>query len=454
MNITQDPSSTPFDGSIPQALKYSYALKPESIPSTHSKRRYYPNGTNSFDQSNNIITIDVMTSPDQMMDTSQCKLHFDIGCATNATSAAYLDTSFYSAIQKVTIRGPDGTQIEQLDNYGSVVNSLMSYQADRALRDASSQLGFPLQNGLGQAATTTGATALVDLGEIRSNQSYVFAQATAASANKVTAEIPLLAIGMLNIHHNQAGNFLPTGLISKFTIEITLEPTIAKVFKASIAPTSYTVNNVYFDASVVTVDAQTSRDMKASLMAAGGKLNLSTFQWFNSVYVPSATQSSYKISSRGRSVRALLVKAVRAAAIDTVYDASIPFADGQLIVNGSYYPSASLNNPSAQLSETCQALGLGSLPKGIVNVRNYYGVAGAFNGAIDGSVVTRPILCFNLDAFPHGDVEAGSKVPSGLIDVNITTTANTAGDVLLNYVLVDSVLQFDLATGSVVSNYA
>lgn len=430
---------------IPVHMKYSEALNNSAVSGKRRKIKMYPMGTNQYNTSSNIATVNMNFGMNDLLDTSSVELHFTL-TATAGTTDAYLDTSAFGIINRLQVRDNSGQVLDQIAEYGQLVQSLFTVQASKSAMDSSSVYGFPLANGV---SALDGAGALLDLGEIASNQSYTFTSGGSVSHNLA---VPLLGSAVFSAHLNNNQSYLPVCLLNgnALQVEFQFETNLDKVFKStSTTPTAYSISNLYIECAITEVDPSVIRDFKN--MIGQQELYLSSQMWTNMVYTPSGATSTYNVNASGRSIRSLLIAPQRTPAINTIASSKIPVTSLQSQINSEYYPSFPLTTIPELIDETASALGV-SRASGMMNVKTFgsTNVAPAFAGA-GAVIIQRCPVGLDYDRFRDSTKESGVKAQNALITVYLTATAQPA--TINNWVLQDCALAFNPVTGAVRNIY-
>ena len=300
----------------PRSVNYSDTL-PLAISSTQNRRSYYPQNGQSFNQSSNIIRIDV--NADGLLDTQQSYLEFTL---TNTSGAIRAMDQGHAWIKRLTIESA-GVVLEDINNYNRLVAGILQPAQGSAAYTGEVQVAqYGGSNQTGKEATAA-AAAIPDTAFRNANpiveidQSGTMTPVAVQSAENATGVIDTagsftgqyhLVCGLLNLD-----KYLPLVLMGQgFTIQLELETGDAigiTTAAAAATPQTYTISNVKYVAHIVEMQRD-FYDMLRNLQAAsGGSIMLggSTFRHFSHAYTPTAAGTeSINISARVRSLENLL----------------------------------------------------------------------------------------------------------------------------------------------------
>ena len=220
---------------IPQMLKFSAGLKPQSVPSKVIKRSYLPEGGSTFNESNRNIRIRINGGNTAFLDTSRTYLQFTLDATVPAGKEAYIHSG-YSLIDRLEVLNGAGAPIETISEYGRLANALSDCFQETQQRSASGSLaGFPIANGYSTALVAVdGATVNTPMAlHYQKNNMTEFPAGASPTTVSRTFTLPIVLSGLFTMSSNagDSGLLLPLPLLSNgLMLSIYLRDAISKCF--------------------------------------------------------------------------------------------------------------------------------------------------------------------------------------------------------------------------------
>lgn len=432
-----------FSGSVPQNLQYTnFGLKPSAIKGVKTRRRYIPTGSQSGynGSTNRLCQIEVATSPNAVIDTSEAVLHFTL-TATSGTNPMYLEQAgAYSAIKRLTVRH-NGEVLSNIDNYNVLMGVLHDVQLPPGQKPQNA--GFGVMNGL--------FSNTVDNSTTTTCQAYAWT----TGGNSFGFSIPLLGSPILNLHQN-GGLFLPTCFLQRLQIEIEWEqPENVFMGIAGTTVASYSIDNIYWEAPTIEIEPQMVEALKQALIASqAGKMYLSCNDFLTTVFnTGNSSSATYSVASRAKSARSIYLKARPTGALGTVNGMAhcgSEIRNLQAQINNTVYPPYKLDSSESVMSEAYFTAGM-SKQLGSLNKLNFED-ATSTSVFSSGAIQNRAVGGLDLDSY-HGSVASGMDISSG-IPVYITCDfASQATRQISTFVFFDAVLVIDLPSRTAMMSY-
>jgi hypothetical protein len=455
---------------IPDALRYSKGLKSLGTNSKINIRKYFPEVAQSgYNTTNRVIRIPI-SAPTGFMDTNRSALNFRLTASAtgNADTPAnvYLANSAYSMIDTLRVLDSNGTVLEEIQNYGIIMNRLMD-----------ANLEYDHRTKEGTYAGFSGSTGNINPFETSNTVklgSYTNASPTVYSADNAAAQyysIPLVGSGILNMtsEAHAGGMFLPLALIQGLVVELQLVSNAYEVLNVSAVSTAtppvmptlnFSVDQISYDATIIEFDSSLIASMKQQVMAAGGSVFLSSYTYHGQTISSSSSGNSLQMNERAKSIKSIFV-------IPRLQTQGLP-ANGNLSTAASPAPT---NNGSIN---AYLLLGSQQYPNQPYNFYHelYKGFKDACGGGLNGIIdrasyesTTLTIAAANQGRFSVGfDLEsvhardlvemgynnATSSIP---ISVNITYETGTVGRNFTLASMVDMIVQVDIINRTVRTSY-
>lgn len=434
---------------LPDMIRYSKALNAVGVDSKFNLRRLRPQTSNGgYSSSNRTITIPI-SGQDLFIDTNRSYLTAKLTVVA-ATNPVFLDNSFYSLIDSIRVLSGSGGVIEEIANYNFIANRLADFNlsVDERQGIRGKCAGF---SNSGAPSTTSPIS-------------------FAAGTTSKYFTVPIVASGVMNMSskaHN-GGVFLPAALMNGgLFLEINLAPNVNDPFYTDAAAagtlTSWTLDDVSYDAAVISFDSAVVNQLKMATEAAGGVLLSSYTYHGQTVSAGSSDAVSLNLNERANSIRSIYVQ----PRLDdqnnniqrTVFSSLAPTAtniNAFLQIASQYYPNVPLQNLNDCERELMKALGTDCA--GMVS-RDFYEdstAADVTTTLSGGSAITkfpRFTLGFDTESFREL-LESGisNKNNSQPIIVNMTY-GTTAVRSYVIHTLVDMIVRIDGATREVTSSY-
>jgi hypothetical protein len=444
---------------VPIQLKYSGALRPQSVPGRMVRRQFLPEGGNSYNTANRTIRIPVF-STSGFLDTRRSFLRFDVTVTSGAAANAVLMNSAYSLFDRLDVLNGSGAVLETIGDYGNLVNGLADFAMDRSSRtSAGSDMGFAKAAGI--TAAVGGAASATHY-----NLNTMTSFAGGAATTTKTFCIPLAASGVFTMSskaHGPSGEgyLTPLPLISRLYIQLTLKDAIAKILfgLGADAPTALTVSNINYDAALVEFDQSFIQAMKQGLLASGGRAFISSQSWLSQRFSGNSTVYQPQFNVRSRSLKSVITLVKIPAQDSATWGSDVP--DGclggvqqyYLTINNNNYPAPRVVGSAQALAEAQNAMGKSAM--GITHLGHYDLAAAADVTYTDAKDIPTAVYGADLEnLIPGADYkESGlSNETGGPISVYAQFAA-AIDRTLINYVHTDIVLELDANVGEMNVSY-
>lgn len=427
--------------SYPQQLAFSGALKPAGVKAKMNRTEFYPLSAGTFSPSSaRVCTIPI--SSNAFMDTTRSWLNFTVS-ATVATANAYL-RSGYSMFSRLRILNQGGQVLEDLMDYGLLVNKYIDLLVDPATR------GGQLSScGFGDAQVGLNSTILNAL-EFDNLQTF-----TAGATTSFTVQLPLALSGIMNMtssRHGESGQglYLPLCLAQGgLYLELTLRDNAYDMLEgtATTSITALNISNVRFSAMMLDFGAEVVANLKQAILAQGGRAFISTESYNVQTLSSASTVRSFNLAFKARSVKGIAWinrLATQNGSPVNSYDASVYYAP-----TNTYILASGMRIP-AQPIETYAEF--------VANLQDYFGkpLKGAFAAR---QVYTSDAIAF-ADATIQGSamfgvdlesvrdyLESGMDAQGNVSFVLNQTTTSSASTITTVITHFDQVLICDVVSG-------
>lgn len=330
---------------VPSALMYQDALRPRAPKASVNRVSFQPDSGGTFSASGqNVIRIPIQ-SASQFLDTRRSHVRMNLSF-TATTNTVYL-RSVYSLIDRVRVLSGSNV-LEDIPRFGQIVNRYIDLFLAQDQRAGQYNLALPSGQGNSGAALFWG------------NDIRTWVKAAAGTTTSGVLDFPLPLLGVMNMTSSQHGQddglYLPLPLMQPIYLEITLRNNNNDMFYtvtgAAGTVSNVTISQVSYEGCCIDFGPEVVQRLKDSVMAAGGKVFVSTSTYQVSV-LSSATQAmNLTVATRARSVKGIanITQLVTQAAgsLDIDYDASIfdNTSEWYLLANGVRYPQQPLTKPS------------------------------------------------------------------------------------------------------------
>jgi len=376
----------------PTGVAYADIL-PLAITGSASMRLFYPEAGQTFSSTTKQI-IRIPLTGAGFMDAQHSILRFTISVA--GADAAF-NGGAYSWINRLRIEGPDGEEIERIDNYNllhsmldianttysqhSTVDSVLEGKnvdpaahslgptittnqlltSDKAISGtANNNLVItngnpdanPSQVTLGTALTPVTITANSDWAYMNNLSRNLMGGAEIRQNKEYTFTVKL-ASGLLN-----AKRYIPIGFIRGrgLTLELTLEDTLTALF-GSASVTSYTIKNVQYQAHIMELSSEFNSRFQQMLLANGG-IMFHGVSYYHALQTQTNTSSfNIQLPIRARSLKGILLAMREVANINVASKNSFRrlgwgLTDYQFFIGSSVYPQnpVTFNAPTDDLT--------------------------------------------------------------------------------------------------------
>lgn len=408
--------------SIPEQLKYSNALKNVGLKARISRRQYFPESTTTFNTSSRVIRIPIQ-SPDGMINTNNSWCRFTVSLTNDNVAPAYL-RSAYSLFQRCRILSAGGAVLDEIEQYGQLIN---------ALSDAYMPADVRSKHGTAVGFARSADTAIT---------AFTVANMTTFAQNATTTRnfvMPVLGTGLLSLTSGEQndghGLLLPLPLMNGIILELTLRDDVDDMFFSTGGATlsALQVQNVCFDAEVITYDQSVIQALKDSVASAGGKVFMSGSSYHCQVLSATATQPQISINERVRSLKSLyLINQLQAqvGAVQRDYDARVNLgtADtesnaGQvsfsILIGSQKYPAQELQYEPSEMIASLASAG-GKPVQGIISRSSFISQDGANIDFATADDQGSALFGLNLEtADARAMVESGFDVASGSLPITV-----------------------------------
>lgn len=441
---------------LPEMLRYSKSLNALSIPARQNLRKFFPETSRGgYTTTNRTIRIPI-SGQDVFIDTNRSVLSFRLSATytdAGTNDSAYLDNSAYSLIDSVRVLDSTGAVLEEINNYSIVANRL-------------ADLSMPVDERQGLRGKYSGFTDTFPYSAAGlSANNIVSAASLGAAANSKRFQLPIVCSGIMNMSskaHN-GGVFLPVALTNGITVEINLIPNIYDAFVASTTITNllWQVDDVSYDACVVSFDSNLVRELQAAAVAAGG-LFLSSYTYQTQQITDNSTASSLNANVRAKSIKSIycITRAnTQNNAIGQMLSAS-PAPTNASDTNSLFncflslasmtYPNVALQNFNDVSRELSKATG--TAMAGVADRDSFESTTTAFTTTA--ASPARFTVGFDLDTVSREQLEAGYDNQSNSQPIVINFTSGTA--VARTHIiasLVDMVVKLDPIAKSLSVSY-
>jgi hypothetical protein len=428
--------------SIPEQLKYSNALKEVGLKARISRRQYFPESTTSFNTSSRVIRIPIQ-SPDGMVNTNNSWLR----CTASITLAdgdtpvanqrfAYL-RSAYSFFQRLRILSAGGAVLDEIENFGVVCNALLDAYLPADVRSKHGTAA-----GFSQSADTASTAFTID-------NMVRFEGGAAGAPGESTRQftIPILMSGLLSLTSGEQndghGLLLPLPLMNGIILELTLRDNVNDMVISTTSPpasttaSNFKLENVAFDAEVITYDQSVIQSLRDSVAAAGGKIFLSGSSYHGQLLAANSANPQISINERVRSLKSLyLINQLQdqVGNIQRDFDARVNLgAPGtennsgsfSILIGSQKYPAQELTFEPTEMMAALAAAG-GKPVQGIISRQSFVSQAGATGSFVSGNAVGSALYGLNLEsADARAMIESGFDVASGSLPITVQAKFST-----------------------------
>jgi hypothetical protein len=434
---------------IPEVLRYSKSLNALAIPAKQNLRKYYPETSRSgYTTTNRTIRIPI-SGNDVFIDTNRSSLTFTL-TVTAATNPVFLDNSAYSVIDSLRVIDSNGMVLEEINQYNIMANRLADFNVPVDEREGI--------KGRYAGMTNQGVPSL--------NGAFSFAAGTTSR----TFNLPLVGSGILNMTskaHN-GGVLLPIALTNGLYIEINLVSNINDPFYTDAAAagtlSAWTVNDISYDATVVSFDANVVRDLQAAAIQAGG-IFLSSYSYHGQQISSPSASVSLNMNERAKSIKSIYVTprldSQNNNLTGTLFSSLAPTAATNI---NAYLQLASMVWPNVAIQNTADAArelekALGTSCSGIVSREEFEDSTAAdvvttLSGGSQVLRFPRYTIGFDLDTVSREMLEAGYDNQSSSIPIQINHVYDSAAArTYVIHSLVDMVVKLDPVAKSMSVSY-
>lgn len=444
---------------IPESLRYSKGLKMLGPGHTVGVRKYFPeSGISNFNTSNRVIRIPI-SAPNGFMDTNRSAINCKVspvltGGNASAAGNVFFDNSAYSLIDTLRILDSNGTVLEEIQNYGIIMNRLMDANLPYTKRTKEgTYAGFNKSTGSADPFAGTNQISLC---------SYTAASPAVVTNSSTYLSIPLVGSGVLNMtsEAHAGGLLMPLALIQGIVIEIQL---VANAFEAfsltgdlATPALSFTVDNVSFDATIIEFDQSLIAQMKQQIAASGGSVFVSSYTYHGQTTSQASASLTLQMNERAKSIKSIFaiprLTSQTTNAFQNITASPAPTNNGTvnayLLIGSKQFPNQPYNYYHECFKAFKDACGGGL--DGIIDAQVYES-----NAVTMGATQGRFTLGWDLEAVHARDlIEAGvdnstSSIP---ISVNFTYNDATAKTIVLAS-HVDMIIQVDILNRTVRTSY-
>lgn len=319
-------------------------------------RRFIPSNGTTFTPSQRVIRLE-LNGP-MFMDPRNSFLRFDItplnsagaaiGGTVNVNSNALI-SSGHNIVERLVITGPDGTELERIENYNVLAEMLLDFTVSddtiRSYRSYTEAVGDMNDFGLQAYETIVGAYTDAD-----GSRTICLKLISGLLQNK--RYLPLLALR-------------GSGLV----LELYLSPATTAFYSLGDAGTnpslvsSYKVNNIEYVARCVDFDESFNRTFM-DILRSNGELQFHGTSFHNFVYT-TAWQTGYQnvpIAERARSLKAIFaVQRIQSSTSNLYHDSLATRERAGTVsyvfnIGGMRYPSAPIKLTQASYGGAAEAL--------------------------------------------------------------------------------------------------
>lgn len=382
--MSEGPLSTEPGRLPPSGVSYADVL-PLAITGSASQRLFYPEAGQNFDGSSKQV-IRIPLTGAGFLDAQHSLLRFAISAKGGETAASqHLAGGAYSWITRLRIEGPDGEEIERIENYNLLHNMLdtatTTYNqhngVDSVLEGKSQSLGdHTLVQGDTSAATTKYLTSDVatttDQFKVTSANPPVWTQSTGSTINILTSTVSPASINNSKLYMggaairggaNAFGNkyfftlklasgllnakrYIPIGFIRGrgLTLELTLADLNVVFAGNNTNPfTDYRISDVQYQAHVMELSSEFNSRFQQMLIANGG-IMFHGVSYTNTVTTVTASSTlNIQLPLRARSLKGILVALRDTAKINSATTNSFRrmgwgLTSYQFFIGSSVYP--------------------------------------------------------------------------------------------------------------------
>lgn len=369
---------------IPAQLRYSGVVAEEAIKGTVERSTFFPESSGSFStNANRVIRIPISNNR-KFLDTSRSRLHMKLTVAT-ADAPVYLKSA-YSLFSRLRILSSSGTPLEDINQYGLIVNKYLDHLISPAPRSGlSSTHGF-----------SSASTAITKLGPdvVNETEKVDFMTSFPTTGGSATFDIDFPLSGILGITTKQNGVYWPLPFSGEIFLELTLRDSVTDIF---ICPTgvvgtsvSLTLNEVYYSACLIDYGGEVLTALQQQVLAdptTGGKMVIKA-DTIVSQDIAISNQFSPIVSVRAKSIKGVGgILRNYTSLLTNDYDASAydGMNDAYLLLGGERYPSQPLSSPADFSMHLSQFMGK-ALVGPCSNATNYSGVPFASYSTVSGVI--------------------------------------------------------------------
>lgn len=427
---------------VPQKLKYSSVL-PVAIP-TQSTTRAFSAGAGPWSY-NGHRGIRIPLNTDQSLSPTEGYLRFTVRNASvddaGAPAGARLDGSAYSCFSRMRTESSDGTTIDDIDQFGALMNTLSDYQLGADWRGTTGHMTA----GYSQVTCGAGDNTVISYDR--------HAQYFAAGALH-TFCIPLIGILGINkclpLKYVTGGGMILELIVAQGTEALTVDNDFVPGFE---------ITRCDYVAKLMSFNSDFDNTFKQVIGMGGVQLHVPTYRHQTFAIGVGASWNA-PIAIRARSIKSIL-------AIQRITPAANPeshpltsgrdhnaVTDYQFTVGNVQYPPRAITisptNVSEVMSEIHKSLGTLhaiDMPGTVVTRRNYLGTsalaaaAAAANEPAYPAEVGKACLGFDFENFPGSGLESGLNTSDHSLP--ITLNVNTAGHAVARvdvWVMMDQVV--------------
>ena len=413
--------------SLPNQMRFSDTT-PLGIHSRSRKVKFFSQNAGTFTNLNNTVRIPI-TSSSSFLDPQFTALSFTL---TNTSGQDFqADGSWNSFIQRIRLTSASGGDLEDIRNYGYLVNVLSDLQYSTAQRYTKTMEGYGYAGLLTPtiAVQAGGAAVVAQAAFIGANEnSFGTGEPAVTNAAQVTVFLPIMS----SLIGTSARKYLPLFLIGPLTLEIEFASGYSPYVTLN-ATTGYQVTNICLHTQLIEFDADVNISLTQMANKNGLVIHGTTWSsYYNSL--PNSDNPNIVISERLESVKSLLTCfSINPADSTTRYMARHPayVRSLQFKIGSELYPAQPIQGSSEvvfsnseYMYEALKAIGEygNSLHQSIISSVNYAATGVTINS------VGRCVFGVDLDAFSKSPIESGlSTVLNNPITMQFTTAkgANT-----------------------------